>query len=80
MLQLYYWYTVEPTKQVQCFQLREATQWLLNIVYIIRCRKKIIMQASVMQFGKDVGSSFLFVCADFGEYRYSLIRAVVNCL
>ena len=47
------------------------------IVYIICC-KKIIMQALVMQFGNDVGTSFLFVYADFGEY--SLLRAVVNGL
>ena len=63
---------------VQCFQLRMATQWLLNIVYIICCCKKIIMQALVMQFGNDVGTSFLFVYADFGEY--SLLRTVVNGL
>ena len=44
----------------------EATQWLLNIVYIICC-KAITMQALVMQFGKDAGTSFLFVFADFGE-------------
>ena len=54
-----------------------ATQWFLNIVYIICC-KKIIMQALVMQFGNDVGTSFLFVYADFGEY--SLLRTVVNGL
>ena len=29
---------------VQCFQLKEATRWFLNIVYIICC-KKVIMQA-----------------------------------
>ena len=34
------------------------------------------MQALVMQFGNDVGTSFLLVYADFGEY--SLLRAVVN--
>ena len=65
------------SESIQCFQLRVATQWFLNIVYIIRC-KKIIMQALVMQFGNDVGTSFLFVYADFGEY--SLLRAVVNGL
>ena len=31
-----------------------------------------------MQFGKDVGMSFLFVCADFEEY--SLINVVVKGL
>ena len=31
-----------------------------------------------MQFGKDVGTSFLFVDADFWEY--SLLMAVVNGL
>ena len=36
------------------------------------------MQAQVMQFGKDVGTSFLFVCADFEEY--SPINAVVKGL
>ena len=36
------------------------------------------MQAYVMQFGKDVGTSFLFVCADFEEY--SPINAVVKGL
>ena len=45
--------------------------------YIICC-KKIITQALVMQFGNDVGTSLLYVCADFGEC--SLIRAVVNGL
>ena len=29
---------------IQCFQLKEATRWFLNIVYIICC-KKVIMQA-----------------------------------
>ena len=62
--------------QLQFFQLRMATQWFLNIVYIICC-KKIIMQALVMQFGNNVGTSFLYVCADFGEYS---LRAVVNGL
>ena len=36
------------------------------------------MQALVMQFGNDAGTSFLFVIADFGEY--SLIRVVVDGL
>ena len=36
------------------------------------------MQAFVMQFGIDVGTSFLFVYADFGGY--SVLRAVVNYL
>ena len=36
------------------------------------------MQALVMQFGNDVGTSFLFVYADFGDY--SLIRPVVDGL
>ena len=54
-----------------------ATQWFLNIVYIICC-KKIIMQALVMKFVNDAGTSFLFVFADFGEYL--LIRAVVDGL
>ena len=54
----------------------EATQWFLNIVYIICC-KKIIMQALVMQFGKNVGTSLLYVCAEFVEYS---LRAVVNGL
>ena len=62
---------------LQCFQLRVATQWFLNIVYIICC-KNIIMQALVMKFGNDAGTSFLFVFVDFGEY--SLIRAVVDGL
>ena len=31
-----------------------------------------------MQFENDAGTSFLFMCADFGEY--SLIRAVVDGL
>ena len=34
------------------------------------------MQAFVMRFGNDIGTSFLFVYADFGEY--SLIRAVCS--
>ena len=36
------------------------------------------MKALVMQFGNDIGTSFLFVCADFGEYL--LIRVVVDGL
>ena len=36
------------------------------------------MVALVMQFENDAGTSFLFMCADFGEY--SLIRAVVDGL
>ena len=36
------------------------------------------MQALVMQLGNDVGTSFLYVFADSGEY--SFIRAVVNGL
>ena len=31
-----------------------------------------------MQFGNDVGASFLFVCADFRDY--SLMRTVVDGL
>ena len=30
------------------------------------------MQALMMQFGNDVGTSFLHVCADFGEYSWPL--------
>ena len=44
----------------------------------IICRKKKIMQALVMQFGKDVGTSFPFLCTNFGDY--SLLRAVVDSL
>ena len=34
------------------------------------------MQALVMQFGNDVCAFFLFVCADFGEYLLTGIKAV----
>ena len=33
-----------------------------------------------MQFGKDVGTSFLFMCADFEEYSPTCISAVANGL
>ena len=36
------------------------------------------MEALVMQLGNNVGTSFFYVCADFGDD--SLIRAVINGL
>ena len=62
---------------IQYFQFKEATQWFLNVVYVICC-KKMIMQALVIRFGNDVGTFFFYVCTDFGEYP--LIRVVVNGL
>ena len=44
---------------------RPCTLCLLNIVCVICC-KMVTMHALVIQFGNDV-TSFLFVCADFGE-------------
>ena len=60
----------------QCFQLREAIQWLPYIVYITCCKKRVIEALSCSM--DNVDTPFLCVRADFGDRSH--ISIIVNAL